>query len=116
MVPRTTARFIRFGPAPTAPRSPAVPNSSRPGEPVGQFRLRLRAAGAGQGLELGPVPFVGVLGEPGFSRARRSSLIMLSPSRAGRGQDRRQQRADPGRGAPPGGDHLGVVEPRGVRP
>ncbi len=27
---RTTARFIRFGPAPIAPRRPAVPNSSRP--------------------------------------------------------------------------------------
>ena len=27
---RTTARFIRFGPAAIAPRSPAVPNSSRP--------------------------------------------------------------------------------------
>ena len=26
----TTARFIRFGPAPTWPRSPAVPNSRRP--------------------------------------------------------------------------------------
>ena len=26
----TTARFIRFGPAATTPRSPAVPNSSRP--------------------------------------------------------------------------------------
>ena len=26
----TTTRFIRFGPGPSAPRSPAVPNSSRP--------------------------------------------------------------------------------------
>ncbi len=30
VVARTMAPFIRFGPAATAPRSPAVPNSSRP--------------------------------------------------------------------------------------
>ena len=35
----TTARFIRFGPAATTPRSPAVPNSSRSREPVPQLAI-----------------------------------------------------------------------------
>ena len=61
----TTTRFIRFGPAPTAPRSPAVPNSRVPAN------RSARSAGVGAALDvgddllqLGPGGVVGVLGQP----------------------------------------------------
>ena len=59
---RTSARFMRFGPAPSAPRSPAVPNCRR----APNRSARPSASSCGQHrLELGPGVGVGVLGQPG---------------------------------------------------
>ena len=58
---RTTIRFIRLGPAPSAPRRPAVPNSRVPSK-------RSASSGVGpsvdQGLQLGPRHRIRVLGRP----------------------------------------------------
>ena len=88
VVALTTARFIRFGPAATTPRSPAVPNSSRPANrsrnsasacaaesPVAPRPAS--AAGVGpveQRLQLGPVPRVGIIRDPGPDRRPKLSL------------------------------------------
>ena len=74
---RTSARFMRFGPAPSAPRSPAVPNWSRApnrsARPVG-------VAGGEHGLELGPGVGVGVLGQPGPGRRLDAPATPLTAS------------------------------------
>ena len=56
----TTTRFIRFGPAPSAPRNPAVPNSSRPAKRSASSLV----VGDDQRLELRAGVRVGVFGQP----------------------------------------------------
>ena len=45
----TTARFIRFGPAPSSPRRPAVPNCSEPANRSASSSLRLRRSDRASG-------------------------------------------------------------------
>ena len=65
----TTPRFIRFGPAPRAPRRPAVPNSSSPAKRSARSAAPPRVAALGGGEELRrarrAVVGVGVVVEPG---------------------------------------------------
>ena len=104
----TTARFIRFGPAATTPRSPAVPKCSRsanrsrssataapasrppapapaPRPPRSGTRSRPRAAPSGrkrpveQRLQLGPVARIRVVRDPGLYRRPQLSLTRHLP-------------------------------------
>ena len=96
VVPRTTARFIRFGPAPTAPRSPAVPNSSRrrtcrPAPPRAcGLSSPARASSSARSRSSGSSASHAV------SRARRSSLITSARPRAGRAAGPRPAARRPG--------------------
>ena len=57
------ARFIRLGPAPTAPRSPAVPNSSRPRN-LSASSAAAPPPSSSSAAQFGPVPLVRVLADP----------------------------------------------------
>src|SRR5216683_5636626 len=106
VAPRTTARFILPRPAPTAPRSPAVPKASRAPKRPATSAL---AAGppSSSAASSARSPGSGSSSIQASAWARRSAEIISGDSL----QDLGEQRAHPGRGRRPYGDDLLVLEP-----
>ena len=124
---RTTARFIRFGPAADRAAQARRAELQPPGEPVGQLgggrwpRRPLRAAApAARAARPGPAA-------SGSSAIQARACSASSPerrtglgsgdARSTRGRSLGQQGAHPGRGRLPGRHHLGVIRaPLAARP
>ena len=85
---RTTSRFIRCGPAPTAARRPAVPNCSRPVKRSAQLVVR----SGEQRLELGAHVGVGLGRAASLAPGAASGNGSLRGDRSARAHASRQQR------------------------
>ena len=99
----TTTRFIRLEPAPSSPRSPAVPNSSVPSNRSASSAARVVAL-LEQRLELGAGGRVGVLGGPGPGALDQ---VAHPPQASGAGGGQRHDRT---------GEHPPARPSRGDRP
>ena len=107
---RTRTRFIRVGPAAIGPRRPAVPNSSRPREALGQPG---GVPGGEHPPELRPGGGIGVPRDP---RLHAPAQIGRDRRHHDRRGHRAQQVDQPVHRGLSGGEHLPVVERLGGEP